>query len=162
MPQIFHCSHTCGCTYSSLKREIRRHIPLPRPHPHCTQDCPHYGDISRPGIRIETPESYVAKQERHREKKPNGEEGPVVKTSRILCILDPLRRAGSFKDTTYDVSWITAAELSPEEVKEVLGCSELKGYVFRIRGRKNVVRIYGWVSATVVPCRKCPLAHVPE
>ena len=155
------CTHTCGCDYSAPKREVRRHISTLRRHPHCAQGCPHYGDLSRPGIRIETPESFATRQEMHREKS-SGKAEPMVETSRILCILDPSRRAGSLKDTTYDVSWITAAELSPEEVKRVLRCSELNGYVFPIRGRKNAVRIYDWVSATVGPSRRRPLAHVPK
>jgi hypothetical protein len=158
----FVCPHTCGCNYSAHQpRDVTRHIPVFSKHRYCTQSCPHYWDLSRPDIQVETPESFATRQ---KVKKPNEKAGLVVEVpwARIICILDPSRRAGSFKDTTYDVSWITAAELLPEDVKKVLGCNELKGYVFPVKGRKDAVRIYDWVSATVEPCRKCPSAHVLE
>lgn len=151
--------------------KVELHLMARRMHPWCTEDCPHYLDLCgsgfqvktpESGFQVETPESFAAKKAA--QKKPTaGKARQIIKTeSKILCILDPSRRAALLKDTAYDVSWITTDKLPPEMVKEVLRCRELNGYVFPVPGKKNTVRIYDWVSAVIGPSCGCSVAHVCE
>ena len=159
--RVIVCSHTCGpCNYSTLwKREAGQHLSTPAKHPRCTQHCPRYLDLSGSGIKVETPESFAAKMAGSKRPASKGQK-PTGK-SKILCVLDPSRRAASLKDTAHDVSWITT-KLSLEVVKRVLNCTELKGYVFPVLGKKDTVRIYDWVSAMMGSSHRCFVAHVRE
>jgi hypothetical protein len=60
----------------------------------------------------------------------------------------------SCEDTVDAASWVTVAGLSPEVVEDVLECESLRGYVLPMRGEKDTIRIYDWVSV----CSKLILA----
>jgi hypothetical protein len=151
--RVIVCSHTCGpCSYSGhWKREANQHLSVPAKHPHCTQDCPRYWNLSGSGIKVETPESFEAKMVGSKRQASKAQK-PIGK-SKILCILDPSRRATSSKETSHNVSWMTINSLPSEVVKRVLDCTELKGYAFPVCGKKDALRIYDWVSAATASSR---------
>jgi hypothetical protein len=111
-------------------------------HRNCTRDCPQYSVVLK--INVETPEGFAAKQTKSEGLSFVPE--VTVETPKLLCILDPTRRVKSYEDTIDAASWVTVAGLSPEVVEDVLECEGLRGYVLPIRGEKDAIRIYDWVS----------------
>jgi len=97
------------------------------------------------------------KQERRKRPAARGREKATTPDPKILCILDPTRRVEVYTDTKEDSSWLTATDLVPVDVSQVLECEGLRGYVFPDPKRKDAVRIYDWVSHTYHP-----LGFVPQ
>lgn len=65
---------------------------------------------------------------------------------KLCCVLDPSRRFRSFKSTEGEVSWVEWECPEGSQVKMLLSCPELKGYVFPVPLCPNTVKIYDWVS----------------
>lgn len=143
----FSCTHQCGCNYTAARKgDLQKHIPTKLKHRSCTSACPHYTDVVWVDIKMESPESF--REKLIARNTPSMEPGPTIETVKILCILDPSRREKSYNATVGSASWVTLTDLSLGLVQEVLECGALAGYVFRIPGKKDAVRIYDWVSTS--------------
>lgn len=114
-----------------------------RKHRSCVDGCPDTASTVR--VKLETPETFLAKQEERR-KPPAGPE-PATSHLKMRCVLDPTRRCKSYSQTAGHVSWLTCSDLLPSTVKEILGCEALEGYAFSVPKDKNSIRLYEWVSA---------------
>lgn len=96
-------------------------------------------------------EAAPKKRRIRRLEKQQGAPEPEPANWKILCVLDPSRRMGSYGNTKVDASWTTVECLAPERVGELMECEGLHGFVFRQSKRKDVIRIYDWVSNTHLP-----------
>jgi len=59
MAGMYACEHTCGCAYQSAKRSDRNKHERTR-HRNCNEECKRYAVVTKPTIRIHTPDSFSA------------------------------------------------------------------------------------------------------
>jgi hypothetical protein len=166
-PDNHPCPHKCGCKYTSTRsNDIKKHVTTRASHRTCTSECPSHHLLTQAIIRVETPGSIAAKQEKRRSRptvrggqKRQIAQEPTVPDPKVRCVLDPSRRVETYTDTKGDSSWVTAEGLAPADVKRALECRGLRGYTFSAPRKKDAVRIYDWVSRVDPPSRS---VHVPQ
>ena len=124
-PVRHHCSHPC-CSYSTPRKNDRDKHEQNVKHRSCTCEnrTPREGAI----LMMETPESMAQKitrpKKRRRRDSIETQEAtpePTLDSAKILCVLDPTRREGSFEETV-NVSWLTVepGELQLDNFDEIL------------------------------------------
>src|ERR1700753_1631189 len=129
-PVRHHCSHPC-CSYSTPRKNDRDKHEQNVKHRSCTCEkrTPREGAI----LMMETPESMAQKitrpKKRRRRDSIETQEAtpePTLDSAKILCVLAPTRREGSFEETV-NVSWLTVepGELQLDNFDEILSCEAL-------------------------------------
>jgi hypothetical protein len=71
----------------------------------------------------------------------------AMRGRKVCCVLDPSRSSKSFEHIKDDNCWMDwSFPEDGDELKTILGCPELKGYVFPVPLYPHTVKIYDWVS----------------